>query len=374
MLNIKDLSFWEKSLYFEGLDFTIIGAGIVGLSTAIFLKEKFPTSKILIIERGYLPSGASTKNAGFACFGSPTELYDDLSKISDEKVWNTFSLRYGGLKTLFELIDAKKFGYEKCGSWDLISKKEELLQDDFIAYINEKSFEICGVKNIYREDKMAIRNFGFKNIYSTYSNSEEGTINTGKLISELYKKATNLGVLSLFGIEVKTFESNGKEVFLETNFGEFKSANSIICTNGFAKQFLDDDIQAARAQVLITKPISDLKIKGSFHYDAGYFYFRNIENRVLFGGGRNLNFEREATDKFGTSEDIQDSLLHLLQTVILPDTKFEVDYAWSGIMGIGKDKSPIIKKTNKNVAFGVRMGGMGIAIGAEVGKSLSKLF
>jgi hypothetical protein len=63
-----------------------------------------------------------------------------------------------------------------------------------------------------------------------------------------------------------------------------------------------------------------------------------------------------------------------LQTVILPDTKFEVDYAWSGIMGIGKDKSPIIKKTNNNVAFGVRMGGMGIAIGSEVGKSLSKLF
>ena len=374
MLNIKELSFWEKSHYFEGLDFTIIGAGIVGLSTAIFLKEKFPRSKILIIERGYLPSGASTKNAGFACFGSPTELYDDLSKISDDKVWNTFSLRYEGLKTLFELIDAKKIGYEKCGSWDLISKKEELLKDDFLAYINEKSFQICGVKYIYREDKMAIRNFGFQNIYSTYSNREEGTINTGKLISELYKKATNLGVLSLFGIEVKTFESNGKEVFLETNFGEFKSANSIICTNGFAKQFLDDDIQAARAQVLITKPILDLKIKGSFHYDAGYYYFRNIENRVLFGGGRNLNFEREATDKFGTSEDIQDSLLHLLQTVILPDTKFEVDYAWSGIMGIGKDKSPIIKKTNNNVAFGVRMGGMGIAIGAEVGKSLSKLF
>ena len=37
-------------------------------------------------------------------------------------------------------------------------------------------------------------------------------------------------------------------------------------------------------------------------------------------------------------------------------------------------KSPIIKKTNNNVAFGVRMGGMGIAIGSEVGKSLSKLF
>ena len=142
MLNIKDLSFWEKSLYFEGLDFTIIGAGIVGLSTAIFLKEKFPRSKILILERGYLPSGASTKNAGFACFGSPTELYDDLSKISDEKVWNTFSLRYEGLKTLFELIDAKKIGYEKCGSWDLISKKNLYL-------ILISFFQFCLLYNFY---------------------------------------------------------------------------------------------------------------------------------------------------------------------------------------------------------------------------------
>lgn len=374
MLNFKDLSFWEKSIYFEGIDFTIIGAGIVGLSTAIFLKQKFPRSKILILERGYLPSGASTKNAGFACFGSPTELYDDLSKINEEKVWDTFTMRYEGLKTLFELIDPKNINYEKCGSWDLISKKEEMLPTDFIEYINEKSFQISAKKSIYKADKSAISDFGFQNIYSTYRNSEEGTINSGKLIAELYQKANNLGVLSLFGIEVTLYESDEKNVSIETNYGELKSANLIICTNGFAKHFLNDDIQAARAQVLITKPIENLKIKGAFHYDAGYYYFRNIENRILFGGGRNLNFQKEATEKFGTSAEIQDSLLQLLQTVILPDTKFEVDYAWSGIMGIGKDKGPIIKKTNNNVAFGVRMGGMGIAIGAEVGKSLSKLF
>ena len=374
MLNNKYLSYWEKSIYFEEVDFTIIGAGIVGLSTAIYLKEKFPASKVLILERGYLPSGASTKNAGFACFGSPTELHDDLQNISEENVWETFKMRLNGLKTLFELIDPKRIDYEKCGSWDLISKKEEMLPTEFIDYINEKAFKICGESKIYTEDKIAVSNFGFQNIYSTYKNKEEGTINSGKLISELYSKATNLGVLSLFGIEVKQFETNEKNVYLETNHGDIKSVNLIICTNGFAKQFLDEDIQPARAQVLITKPIDNLKINGSFHYDAGYYYFRNIDKRILFGGGRNLDFKNEATEEFGTSSKIQNSLLNLLQTVILPNTKFEVDYAWSGIMGIGNEKKPIIKKTNNNVAFGVRMGGMGIAIGAEVGKSLSKLF
>jgi glycine/D-amino acid oxidase-like deaminating enzyme len=51
-------------------------------------------------------------------------------------------------------------------------------------------------------------------------------------------------------------------------------------------------LKPARAQVLITKPIDSLKIKGTFHMDRGYYYFRNIDNRVLIGGGRNLDLKK----------------------------------------------------------------------------------
>jgi len=68
MLNIDKLSYWERKNFFENLDFLIIGAGIVGYSTALHLKKNNANAKILIIERGFLPSGASSKNAGFACF------------------------------------------------------------------------------------------------------------------------------------------------------------------------------------------------------------------------------------------------------------------------------------------------------------------
>ena len=94
MININDLSYWEKTSYFEGIDFLIIGAGIVGYSTAIHLRKKYPNSKILVIERGYLPSGASSKNAGFACFGSATELLDDLSQYDESTVWETVQKRW----------------------------------------------------------------------------------------------------------------------------------------------------------------------------------------------------------------------------------------------------------------------------------------
>ena len=58
-----NLSYWEQKEWLQNIDFTIVGSGIVGLSTAVFLKKRFPKSKILVLEKGILPQGASTKNA-----------------------------------------------------------------------------------------------------------------------------------------------------------------------------------------------------------------------------------------------------------------------------------------------------------------------
>jgi glycine/D-amino acid oxidase-like deaminating enzyme len=217
-------------------------------------------------------------------------------------------------------------------------------------------------------------NCGFMGFQTAFKNRLEGSIDTGKLISELYKKTVSMGIQTLFGIELESYLEAHQEVFLKTNFGELKSSNLVVCTNGFAKKFLQADLQPARAQVMITKPILDLKFEGTFHFDAGYYYFRTIENRVLIGGGRNLNFAGETTENFGITEQIQNSIFVLLQKNILPSTAFEIDYSWSGIMGVGQEKSPIIKKVNNRIAFGVRMGGMGVAIGSEVGKKLANLF
>jgi len=81
-------SYWELKEWFSNIDFTIVGSGIVGLNCALELKKKHPAAKIVILEKGMLPQGASTKNAGFACFGSLSELIDDLSSHTEQEVYN----------------------------------------------------------------------------------------------------------------------------------------------------------------------------------------------------------------------------------------------------------------------------------------------
>jgi glycine/D-amino acid oxidase-like deaminating enzyme len=162
-------------------------------------------------------------------------------------------------------------------------------------------------------------------------------------------------------------------VIIETNQGEIKTSKLLFATNGFSKDFFTEDVKPARAQVLVTKPIKNLHIQGTFHLDEGYYYFRNIDNRILFGGGRNLDFQTEETTAFGQTEIVQNKLEEILRTVILPNTPFEIDQRWSGIMGVGHQKKAIVKQQSNHVYCGIRLGGMGVAIGSIVGKDLADL-
>ena len=337
------------------------------------MKKKYPQWKIVIVERGYLPSGASTKNAGFACFGSPSELFEDLKTIPENQVWETFNARYSGLKTLFELVDPLKIEYNACGSYDLLRTNDEDIDPDFIAYLNNESQKITKKDKTYLTENDPNRKFGFRGLKTAYFNSVEGSINTGKLIEQLHQKAIQAGISILFGMECQKYEATKDGVLITLSIGEMKVDRLIICSNGFAAQLVDEDVIPARAQVLITKPIPNLSLNSTFHMDKGYYYFRSINNRILLGGGRNLDINGETTTDLVTTEHIQTALRNILDEIIMPNQDVEIDYSWSGIMGVGKSKQPIVKKIADNVYVGIRMGGMGVAIGAAVGQQLSEL-
>ena len=104
------ISFWESNSLMK-YDYIIVGGGIVGLSTAAELVEKDSSLKVLVLERGLFPSGASTKNAGFACFGSVSELWQDLNQIGEQAMLALVEKRWKGLGLLKQRLGEKKLGY-----------------------------------------------------------------------------------------------------------------------------------------------------------------------------------------------------------------------------------------------------------------------
>ena len=375
MIQFKQLSFWEKVTLLEEIDFLIVGSGIVGSACALELRRKNPDAKIVILERSYLPLGASTKNAGFACFGSVTELLDDLESTPEERVWNTVKLRFEGLERLLQRFSISDLSYENCGSYDLISDKEDLaIYDPKLEYLNRQIEFITGQKNCYSYEEKINKKFGFNGFEGGYFNRLEGAIDTGKLLLATQRDLAKNGIIVLNGIEVNDFHPDQKNMIVRTNYGEIRSKKLGITINGFAKKLFPElDVEPAREQVVVTSEILDLQVKGTFHLDKGYYYFRNIGNRILLGGGRNLDFKAENTFELSQTELIQDALEELLKGKIIPNRDFTIDYRWSGTMGVGNEKGPIIEKINRHTAIGVRLGGMGVAIGSLAGEKLAFL-
>jgi len=368
-----NLSYWEKSEWFSDVNFTIVGSGIVGLNTAITLQKKYPKAKILVLERGMLPHGASTKNAGFACFGSISEILSDLKSHSEDEVLQLVEKRWKGLKLLRNNLGDATIDFQQHGSFELFSN-DNVLFDTCSNQIEEVNKML---QPIFGEDIFSIseNKFGFNTVKENYIfNQFEGQIDTGKMMAALLKLAQSKGVKILNNTTVKSFEesNNHVDVVLDSDYS-FKTAKLLIATNGFAKHLINEEVQPARAQVLITKPIDNLHIKGTFHFDEGYYYFRNINNRILFGGGRNLDFKGEETTVMETSRLIQKQLETHLKNIILPNTSFEIDHRWTGVMGVGAQKKAIVKQVSTNVYCGVRLGGMGVAIGSLIGEELANL-
>lgn len=367
------LSYWELKNWFSGVDFTIVGSGIVGLHCALNLRERFPKSKILVLEKGILPQGASTKNAGFACFGSLSEIIDDLKSHTEEEVIQLVQKRWEGLQLLRKNLGDATIDFKPHGGYELFLENDDATYTECLQklpFINDI------LKPLFKTDVFSkeIDRFHFKNIkeYLIF-NPFEAQIDTGNMMQALLKKAVAQDILVLNKAELAWFTDKNTLVELAVNNFVFETKKLFFATNGFASEITNNEVKPARAQVLITSPIENLDIRGTFHLDKGYYYFRNIENRILFGGGRNLDFEGETTTSLDQTERIQNRLEELLKEVILPNYDFKIEHRWSGIMGVGNVKKPIVKPLSNNVFCGVRLGGMGVAIGSLIGKELAEL-
>jgi glycine/D-amino acid oxidase-like deaminating enzyme len=368
-----NLSYWELKHWFAQVDFTIVGSGIVGLHCALALRERFPHRKILILEKGILPQGASTKNAGFACFGSLSEILDDLKSHSEEEVLQLIQKRWSGLQLLRKNLGDEAIDFKPYGGYELFLKSDESSYNDCLQrlpFINDI------LKPIFRNEVFSkeVDRFDFSGIQEyLIFNPYEAQIDTGKMMQALLKKAIANDILILNQVEVTAFQEKSDGVTVTANDFSFVTRNLLFATNGFAAELTNNQVKPARAQVLITNPIPDLDIKGTFHLEQGYYYFRNIDNRILLGGGRNLDFEGETTTELGQTELIQNRLDNLLKEVILPQTEFTVAHRWSGVMGMGSSKRPIVEQLSTHVYCGVRLGGMGVAIGSLIGQELADL-
>jgi glycine/D-amino acid oxidase-like deaminating enzyme len=384
---MPSLSVWEKESFFAPADIVIAGSGLVGLWSAFYLKRKQPSLQITIVERGLIPTGASTRNAGFACFGSLTELLADTRSMGEDKMLRLVAMRCKGLRKIRKTFRDEEIGYQQLGGYELLAPSgtsDTAASSDLtdshelrsaIDRLNRTLKKITGEQKTFRLQNEKIGKFGFAGVQYLIESQIEGQLHSGKLCQALLRLVQSMGVTVLNNIDITGFEKvNGHLLLHSQHPFPLIASQLLVCTNAFARQLIPQlDVTPARGQILVTSPIDNLPFKGTFHYDEGYYYFRNLGDRVLLGGARNQAFEAETTTDMTFTDIIQQELERFLREVVLPGRQYTIENRWAGIMGMGGEKMPIVRAVNDQVFCAVRMHGMGVALAPVIGEQVAAL-
>ena len=359
------LSFWEHKGWCQGRDYVVVGAGFVGLSAALECRRRFPDASITIVELSPLCGGGSTKNAGFACFGSPSELLDDWNNLGPEKTVELVSARYKGLRNLRKNYKDSQIGYEASGSIELFTSANPELESkvhEFFPTLNEALEGVFGCDAFEFIENAP----GVLGATSIISSPLEGMLDSAKLYRAMLQRTLESGIDIINGVKIEEIVPEGEGYRLDFNFGYFEAREVLIAANAFASELLPNlDVEAQTNRVLVTQQLEDLEFSGSCHYDRGYVYLRRLENRLLIGGGRQWGE--------GGSEEVQQKLQEFLSKHIKGAQGAEIEYNWIGHLGVGSSRDPIVKTIKPGLHVGVRMGGMGVAIGTNIGRELGGL-
>jgi glycine/D-amino acid oxidase-like deaminating enzyme len=358
-------SFWEKDSFLRPYDLIVVGAGIVGLSSALFYKQQNPSARVAVLERGFLPQGASTRNAGFACVGSIGEHIADMEKESERNIKNRIKRRYEGLRLLKKMLGEDAIGYEHCGGFEFFKSRKKFEKvSAHIHRFNGWMKELVNQEQVYTTAELRG--------HPVIRNRLEGALHPGKMMEALVGKVRAAGIDVKWNSRVENVSGNG--VVRIAGGAEIESKNVLFAANGFVRSLLPDlEINPARGLVIVTNEQKDLPWEGIFHHDQGYIYFRNIGSRLLIGGARNLDKDGEQTDQFGTNETIKAHLKEFVSQTLKLGNNWNIDFEWSGIMGFSSTKTPIVKQFDHNRFVAAGLSGMGIAIGMEVGRGVSAM-
>lgn len=198
-------------------DVVIIGAGLVGLATAYYIKLSSPEIKVLVIEKeAEIAAHQSGHNSGVIHSG----IY---YKPNSEKARNCIQ----GYNLLLDFAQKYSIPYEVCGKMIVATSKEEIpgLQNIYKRGLENglEGLKILSKSEVEEKEPYVV---GLSGIYVP----QAGIINYVHVAQQLLKLFTQeLGGEVVFMEEVKTIVSYGHNSIIETTKEKYQTRKIVSC-------------------------------------------------------------------------------------------------------------------------------------------------
>jgi glycine/D-amino acid oxidase-like deaminating enzyme len=376
---VKNSSYWTEGAVcsvpatplVESCDVLIIGGGFTGLSAALELARGGGT--VVLLEKGKMGSGASTRNAGMTLAGlklSADQLLQKYEKSLAVKLYRSSleAIDYAEAFITAEKIDCE---FKRHGAlWAAYAPSH------FSGFKNSQEL----LKTVFGHETEIIpldrmkQELGTNYYFGGLIDPQSAGLHPGQLMKGLCDLAIKAKAKIYENTEVFKVTPQNRGFEVQHSKGVIKASEILLATNGYTPNFLTNfrrRVIPIGSYIMVTEPLSESVAKsliprGRMVFDTKKFlyYFRlTSDNRLLFGGRTSF---AEISDNEG-ARILRESMLTVFPELHTAKT----DFFWSGNVGFTFDQMPHLGKMD-GIHYFLGCCGHGVAPGLYFGNAIAK--
>ncbi len=369
----------------ETADICIVGGGYTGLWTALKIKEKNPSTNIIVIEKDLCGSGASGRNGG--CMIPLSSKFPAMKKIVGTK--DAIRMVKASEEALYEI---KRF----CENNNIDAK----IRINGIVYSSTNNKHRGGFDSLLRDlnenninswerfskEKIQKLTGSSRNI-DGYFSPIGGSLQPALLARGLKRIAEKKGI-KIFERSAMSSYDNNEKIVVHTTHGSVECKKLIVAINAWTPSFfsfLSRSVILVSSDMIISEPINSELEKlnlnnGLVVLDSNLFthYYRSTpDGRIMLGkGGNTFSFNNKVVQSFDGPSTIENFLKKSLIKFFPSLLNTKVTQSWNGPSERTKTGFPFFgyHPKNKNILYGFGYSGNGILptfVGGEILSSMA---
>jgi glycine/D-amino acid oxidase-like deaminating enzyme len=352
-------------------DVVVVGGGYTGVSAARALAQAGAT--VTVLERATLGAGASTRNGGFVLPGFKRGARTLLGKLGAVRARELHEASRAAVRFVEEFIasEAPNCDYRKSGSLHLAAKPAHYTALQRDAEVLDKVFrhpvQLVPPARLGEE-------LGATGYHGGLVDPEGGGVNPARLYWALAASARRAGATLIEDVDVQDVHRSADRFRVRTSRGTLGAGDVVIATDGYT----DGVVGALRRRIvpvgsfiIATAPLGASVARALIPRDRVVSDTRNLlsyfriaaDTRMLFGG-------RVAFGKIRLSEVVK-RLADTMYTLFPRLLGTDLDYHWSGSVGITMDQMPHAG-VRDGVHYALGYNGHGVALATYLGARLGQ--
>lgn len=354
-------------------DVCVIGAGFLGLSTALELAEQ--GKSVVVLEGARVGFGASGRNGGQAINGFEDGIDEYVEQVGFEQAQKLWQMSLEAI----EIIDERIAKYHIQCDWKKGYATLALNQrrmEDLIA-IEKAGRELFGYSHMQLWDKATLQQHLGSEIYvGGLYDSQSGHLHPLNYCLGLAQACLSLGVRIYEHTPALDLQSNDKTATVFTPQGQVKAQNVVLATNAYidAKQNKRLDFKLSRkilpveSFIIATEPLDQATADSLINNGMSVcdnnilldYYRLTADNRLLFGSDSSTNVDMVAKMRRNMLD-----VFPQLETV-------KIDYGWGGPIDMTLNATPHFGQVKPNVYFAQGFSGHGVALTGLAGRIIAE--